>query len=90
MAHSEGGRSIAAEVVRVARASRRATKVWGFLRSDNFNLEHQTWNRVFLDQETGTLRTDRSRRDYAVRHILAFAGIETERTKKQRDRKSVV
>jgi DNA sulfur modification protein DndB len=56
-----------------------------FFENNDFSLSNPTWNRVFVDEETGNIKTEKSLQKYAFQLILKKIGIEVKLTKKDKD-----
>lgn len=56
-----------------------------YFSKDKFNLTNKIWRRIFWDEETGTVITDKSRQRFATLLILERLGFEIKRTKKDQE-----
>ncbi|HEX7870734.1 MAG TPA: hypothetical protein VF455_11545, partial [Chryseobacterium sp.] len=55
-----------------------------YFSKDNFNLKNPVWNKVFLDPELGTLKTDKSLQRFAIQLILKHLNIGISMTRKDK------
>ena len=52
---------------------------------DDFNLSHDTWKKIFWNDETETLSTDKTNQRFATKLILDKLGINVNRTQKDNE-----
>jgi DNA sulfur modification protein DndB len=58
-------------------------QVLDYFNKDDFNLSNPLWAKVFIDQETNTLKTDKPRQNMAILLICKKSGIPIEITQKE-------
>ncbi len=57
-------------------------KLLNYFAKDNFNLQNKIWKKVFLDEETGRIKTDKELQKYAFNLILKSIGVNLPLSKK--------
>ncbi len=60
-------------------------KALRFFSKDRFSLANKNWRRIFLDEESGTIRTEKTFQKYAISLILKNLDFEFRETKKDRE-----
>jgi DNA sulfur modification protein DndB len=78
------GQKIIFYAYKVAKEHKRRQKFLKFLSVDNFNLNNPIWNKIFIDQEGGNLKTDIPRQTLAIQLILMKIGISITMTPKEK------
>lgn len=76
------GQNILFDVYKVALEHNKEKEVIAFFKRNNFNTKNRHWKKVFIDKDTKTIITDKSRQRYATLLILEAIGIAVNRTKK--------
>jgi len=76
------GQNILFDVLKVANSKNKKQAALVFFAKDDFNLRNRVWKKIFWDEETETIITDKSRQRYATLLILEHIGIQIKRTKK--------
>lgn len=56
-----------------------------YFAKEKFNLSNKVWKKVFWDEETETMITDKSRQRYATLLILEHLDFQVKRTKKDQE-----
>jgi len=79
------GQNILFDVIKIAINHSKKKAALGFFAKDNFNLRNAIWKKVFWDDETETLSTEKSKQRYATLLILENLGIAFKRTKKDQE-----
>lgn len=72
-------------VLKIAKITGQEKEAKAFFKLDDFNLANPIWQRVFLDSETQTIKTDKTRQAIAIHLICDIIGVETKRTKKEKE-----
>jgi DNA sulfur modification protein DndB len=79
------GQLIFFTVLKIGFENMREREVFNYFKKDDFNLENEVWKRIFIDEETGALKTEKSHQKYAVQLILKHLGIDFKFTKKEKE-----
>ena len=79
------GQNIFFNVLKVGIDNSKKTDVIQYFAKDKFNLKHPVWKKVFWDEETGTIISEKSRQRFATLLILEKLGINVNRTKKDEE-----
>lgn len=59
--------------------------VIAFFAKNDFNLKNDIWRKVFMDEETGRIKTDKALQKYAFQLILINIGIKVSLTQKDKE-----
>lgn len=70
------GQMILFYTLKIAKENDKEDDMIEFYNKDDFNLNHIVWNQVFIDQEKGTLKTDKPRQALAIQLICKKIGID--------------
>lgn len=76
------GQNIFFDILKVVIDKSKKKKALDYFSEDTFNLSNSIWKKIFWDEETQTILTEKSRQRYATLLILEHLGIEIRRTKK--------
>lgn len=79
------GQNILYQTLKVAIDHNKKKKLLDFYTKDNFNLQNQIWKKVFLDEETNRIKTDKELQKYAFYLILKSIGVNLLLTKKDQE-----
>ncbi len=79
------GQNILFDVLKVSISKNKKNAALTFFAKDDFNLLNQSWKKVFWDEETATLITEKSRQRFATLLILEKLGVQINRTKKDKE-----
>ena len=79
------GQLIFFTVYKIAIDKGRKKDVLAFFKKDNFNLNSEVWRRVFVNEESGTLKTDTDHKRYAAQLILKHLDIDFSFSTKERE-----
>jgi DNA sulfur modification protein DndB len=79
------GQLIFFTVYKIAIDRGRKKDVLAFFKKDNFNLNSKVWRRVFVNEESGTLKTDTDHKRYAAQLILKHLDIDFSFSTKERE-----
>jgi len=79
------GQYILFNVLAVAKEHKKKQQALNYFSKDDFNLKNKIWYRIFWDQETETLDTNKAKQRYATLLILDHLGIKVRRTKKDKE-----
>lgn len=79
------GQLIFFTVYKIAIDRGRKKDVLAFFKKDNFNLNSEVWRRVFVNEESGTLKTDTDHKRYAAQLILKHLDIDFSFSTKERE-----
>lgn len=69
------GQMILFYTLKIAKANNKEDEMIEFYCKDDFNLNHIVWKQLFIDQEKGTLKTDKPRQTLAIQLICKKIGI---------------
>lgn len=72
-------------VLKVAEQYNDKQKAIRYFARDTFNLSNENWNKIFFDQQSQTLKTDKPRQNLAIQVILKSLGIDVPATKKEKE-----
>ncbi len=75
------GQNILFDVYKIAKENNKSKEALKYFKKDTFNLTNKYWKKVFLDEETDTLSTEKSKQRFACLLILENIGIVINRTK---------
>ncbi|NOT93840.1 DGQHR domain-containing protein [Ferruginibacter sp.] len=78
------GQNIFFDVFKIAKEHNKSKEALNYFKKDSFNLANKYWKKVFLDDETDTLSTEKSKQRFASLLILENIGIVINRTAKDR------
>lgn len=78
------GQMILFYTLKIAKAKNKYDEMIEFYSKDNFNLNHIIWKQVFIDQEKGTLKTDKPRQTLAIQLICKKLGINLQMTNSEK------
>jgi len=78
------GQMILFYTLKIAVANNKEDEMIGFYSKDDFNLNHTVWKQVFIDQEKGTLKTDKPRQTLAIQLICKKIGIDLRMTNSEK------
>ena len=79
------GQNILFSILKISIEKDKLDQAVKFFSKDNFNLNNNIWRKIFWDEETETLNTDKSKQRYATLLILEAIGIPVNRTVKDRE-----
>lgn len=79
------GQNILYQTLKLAIEHKKKNKLLSYFAKDNFNLQNKIWKRVFLDEETGRIKTDKELQKYAFYLILKNIGVNLTLTKKDQE-----
>jgi DNA sulfur modification protein DndB len=79
------GQNILYQTLKLAIEHKKKNKLLKYFAKDNFNLQNRIWKKVFLDEETGRIKTDKELQKYAFYLILKSIGINLPLTKKDQE-----
>jgi len=69
------GQNILYSTLKVAIAKNKKDEIIEFFKTDSFNLSNEAWRSVFVDRETGRMKTDKTLQKYAFQLILRKIGV---------------
>ncbi len=78
------GQNILFSVLKISMDNSAKDKTIDFFKNNEFNLNNNIWKKVFLDSETGTIKTDKNLQKYAMQLILQKIGIKIKLTEKDK------
>ncbi|WP_339715133.1 DNA sulfur modification protein DndB [Cyclobacterium amurskyense] len=78
------GQMILFYTLKIAKANNKEDEMIRFYGKDDFNLSHIVWKQVFIDQEKGTLKTDKPRQTLAIQLICKKIGINLSMTNSEK------
>lgn len=78
------GQMILFYTLKIAKANNKEDEMIRFYGKDDFNLSHIVWKQVFIDQEKGTLKTDKPRQTLAIQLICKKNGINLSMTNSEK------
>lgn len=76
------GQDIIFDVLKIATEFSKVNEFLVYLKADNFNLANPIWNKIFWDQDTNNISTEKPRQKAARMLILEALDIPVKRTKK--------
>ncbi|MCX8106658.1 MAG: DGQHR domain-containing protein [Ignavibacterium album] len=76
------GQNILYQTLKLAMEHKKKDKLLNYFAKDNFNLQNKIWKKVFLDEETGRIKTDKELQKYAFYLILKSIGVNLPLTTK--------
>lgn len=76
------GQNILYQTLKLAMEHKKKEKLLNYFAKDNFNLQNKIWKKVFLDEETGRIKTDKELQKYAFNLILKSIGVNLPLSKK--------
>lgn len=76
------GQNILFDVYKIALEYKKGKDALLFFQKDSLNLNNKHWRKVFLDEETDNISTEKSKQRFAVLLILENIGIKVKRTVK--------
>jgi len=79
------GQNILYSTIKVAIDKNKKDELIAFFSKDNFNLSNIIWRKIFLDEETNRIKTDRGLQKYAFQLILKHIGINVTLSKKDKE-----
>ncbi len=79
------GQNIFFSVIKIARNNRLYLKALEFFETTNFSIKNKFWNKVFVDAESGNLKTDKFLQKYSVQLILISIGYKIKLSKKDKE-----
>ena len=79
------GQNILYQTLKLAIEHKKKNKLLNYFAKDNFNLQNRIWKKVFLDEETGRIKTDKELQKYAFNLILKSIGVNLPLTKKDQE-----
>lgn len=79
------GQNILYQTLKLAIVNKKKDKLLNYFAKDNFNLKNKIWKKVFLDEETGRIKTDKEFQKYAFYLILKFIGVNLPLSKKDQE-----
>lgn len=79
------GQNILYQTLKLAIEHKKKNKLLKYFAKDNFNLQNRIWKKVFLDEETGRIKTDKELQKYAFYLILKSIGVNLPLSKKDQE-----
>ncbi len=79
------GQNVLYSVLKVAIDNKKRNGVIAFFAKNDFNFKNDIWRKVFMDEETGRIKTDKTLQRYAFQLILMNKGIKLPLTKKDKE-----
>lgn len=79
------GQNILYQTLKLAIEHKKKNKLLNYFAKDNFNLQNRIWKKVFLDEGTGRIKTDKELQKYAFYLILKSIGVNLPLTKKDQE-----
>jgi DNA sulfur modification protein DndB len=76
------GQNIIFDVIKITNAHDKTSQLLTYLQKDTFNLKNNIWKKIFIDEKTGNILTEKPRQRYATILILEAFGIFIKRTSK--------
>lgn len=74
------GQNILFDVYKAALEHRKGNAAINYFKKDTFTLNNKVWNKIFWDEETENISTDKSKQRFATLLILEHLGIPIKRT----------
>jgi DNA sulfur modification protein DndB len=78
------GQMVLFYVLKISKANNKEKTAIDFFAQDNFNLNSEIWNKIFIDQEKKTLKTDKPRQILAIHLICRKIGISLSMTSSEK------
>ena len=78
------GQNILFSVLKISMENGLKNEAIDFFNTNDFSLNNDTWNKIFTDTETGTIKTDKYLQKYAFQLILKKLGIRFKQTQKDK------
>ncbi|MBV2195056.1 MAG: DGQHR domain-containing protein [Flavobacterium sp.] len=79
------GQNVMFSVLKICIDNNLKNKAFKFFAENDFSLKNPTWRKVFYDEETGNIRTEKSLQKFAVQIILLKIGIKLKLTQKDKE-----
>ncbi len=79
------GQNVLYSTLKVAIDRNRKKDALDFFASNDFSLANAVWNKIFTDQETGRMKTDKTLQKFAFQIILKHLGINIRLTDKDKE-----
>ena len=79
------GQNILYSILKVSIDKGKKEEALDFFETQNFSLENDVWRKVFLDEETGNIKTTKTRQKYAFQLILKKLNINFKMSPKDRE-----
>ena len=79
------GQNILFSVLKIGIDNNTKIKVLDFFETHDFSLRNPSWRKIFYNEETGNIKTDKSLQKYAVQIILKKIGLNVKLTPKDLD-----
>jgi len=79
------GQNILYQTLKLAIEHKKKNKLLNYFAKDNFNLQNRIWKKVFFDEETGRIKTDKELQKYAFNLILKSIGVNLPLSKKDQE-----
>lgn len=79
------GQNILYSTLKVAIENRKKKSLLSFFKKETFNLENKIWKKIFLDEETGRIKTDKVLQKFAFQLILIHIGVSLTLTKNEKE-----
>lgn len=76
------GQMIYFSVFKVCKEKGKLPEFYQYFEKDTFNLENPVWRKLFWDEETETINTEKKRQRYSILLLLEYFGIKISRNKK--------
>jgi hypothetical protein len=67
-------------VLKIAKEKNKFNKALNYFAKDDFNIDNEVWNKIFVDQEKNTLKTDKPRQTLAIQIICKKISIVIQMT----------
>jgi len=79
------GQNILFDVLKIAISNSRKKNALNYFAKDDFNLTHPIWYRIFWNEETNTLATEKTLQNFATKLICEKIGVKLNKTKKDKE-----
>jgi len=79
------GQNILYSTLKVAIEKNKKDELINFFKADTFNLGNESWRSVFIDSETGRMKTDKTIQKYAFQLILKKVGVNLTLSEKDQE-----
>ena len=79
------GQNILYSVLKISLDNGKKEQAINFFAQQDFSLENEVWKKVFLDEETGSMKTTKTRQKFAFQLILKKLEIRFKQTDKDKE-----
>lgn len=79
------GQNVLYSTLAVAISRGKRNEIIEYFATDTFNLSNESWRKIFLDSETGRIKTDKSIQKYAFKLILRKIGLRLSLTQTEQE-----